>query len=569
MVKVRKLSITNKLIIGVMLMLFVSDILLGIMAYKKSYQMLMEQIKNNGESLAACVACKLDADIVANIQPGEEESEDYLKVSYDLTDFLDSSGVEYIYTIRKSSNGMEYAIDAQIDDASMTGDVFEDEEALPAFSGQKVSNSEPYTDEWGVHISSYSPIYSDGKIVGVVGVDVSMDWINEQTSSLLKSILLICAGILAAGILLLLFLGRALSRKFALLNDKVVELTKGDGDLTRNIEIDSGDEFEIIGNNINKLIEFIREMLLSIHSGSDRLNRSSSDIAENVRDARSDAESISETMTDMSSSMQETAASLNEINELMSDITDSFNEIVREIEDGRDFAIDVKDSASGIGAEAKKERGSTEKKFATMSDSVSDKIERSKAVSRIDDLTANIIGISNQTNLLALNASIEAARAGEAGRGFAVVATEIGVLANNSQSAASEIQTVSAEVVSAVNELATEAQNLLQFVNEITMEGFSNLVKTSEEYQQSADKIAAMMERFSNAAEQIRTNIDSINRSTDSVNRTVLDAAAGISKTAERTVEMTENITRIDEEALSSSEISTELASEVGKFKLQ
>ncbi len=41
-----------------------------------------------------------------------------------------------------------------------------------------------------------------------------------------------------------------------------------------------------------------------------------------------------------------------------------------------------------------------------------------------------------------------------------------------------------------------------------------------------------------------------------------------VSKTAEKTIEMTSNMTRINEEALSSSEISNELEAEVGKFKL-
>ena len=84
---------------------------------------------------------------------------------------------------------------------------------------------------------------------------------------------------------------------------------------------------------------------------------------------------------------------------------------------------------------------------------VNEKIERSKAVEEISELTTEIINITDQTNLLALNASIEAARAGEAGRGFAVVADEIGKLASNSAVAAGEIRRVSAEVISAVNEL--------------------------------------------------------------------------------------------------------------------
>ena len=568
--KVRRISITSKLIIGVTILFIVSDILLGFMAYRKSYGMVLDQIKTSVEKIATCVAVNIDADLVVSVQPGEEETEEYLKVSNYLTDYLNSAEVEYVYTIRPSADGgMEYAVDSQIEDYSAIGDVFEDEEALPALSGAVVSNEEPYTDDWGTHISGYSPIYLDEKVVAAVGVDVSFDWIREQTASLLKSIILLCAIILIAGVLLLFVLSHALSRKFITLNDKIVELTKGDGDLTKNIELNSGDEFEVIGSNINKLIDFIREILLSISSESEKLNRSSSEIAGNVRGARSDAQAISDTMTDMSDSMQETASSLNKINDLMTDINTAFNEIVAEIDGGRDFANEVKNSASKMGGNAKNERGITEARVAEIADSVSDKIERSKAVSRIAELTENIIAIADQTSLLALNASIESARAGEAGRGFAVVATEIGGLAGNSQTVASEIQKLSAEVITAVNELSEEAQNLLDFVDKITMEGFDNLVQTSEEYQQSAERIAEMMEKFSHNTGQIQANIDSIQKATDSVNLAVESAAAGISNAAEKTVVMTDNISRIDEEALSSSAISNELSTEVGKFKLE
>ncbi len=568
--KVRKISVVNKLIFGVVILFLISDLILGAVAYRKCYNTLVDQIRHSTESIASSAAVVVDGKIVASVQPGEEDTEDYLKVSYMLTDLLDSSGVEYLYTIRSTSGGgMEYAIDAQIEDYSSIGDEFEDEEAAPALSGQVVSSEEPYVDEWGTHISAYSPIYVDGKITGAVGVDVSMDWIREQTNTLLYTIIILCLIVLAVGVVILIILSRMLGRKFVMLNDKIEELTQGDGDLTRQIELNSGDEFEVIGGNINKLIEFIRTMLLSINTESNRLNRTSSDIADNVRGAKSDARSISDTMTDMSQMMQQTSDSLNEINDLMTDITASFDGIIQEIEGGRDFAREIRGSATGIGDNASHEREDAEAKVTAIAESVSDKIERSKAVSRIENLTGDIIAIADQTNLLSLNASIEAARAGEAGRGFAVVAAEIGQLAGNSQVAASEIKSVSAEVISAVNELAAEAENLLTFVKETALGGFSDLVKTSDEYLNSAGRIAEMMERFAQLSEQIRINIDRIRKSTDSVSAAVVDAADGVSKAAERSVEMTDNISMIDEQAMESTEISNELKAEVGKFRLE
>ena len=568
--KVRRFSITNKLILVVIVLFLISDIILGYVSYQKSYDMLNDQIKGNTESIASAVAAMIDGTIVASVEPGEEGTDDYLKVSNDLTTFLDSTGVEYVYTIRSDGNGgMEYAIDAQIEDYSAIGDEFDDDEAAPALKGTVVSSSEPYTDDWGTHVSAYAPVYADGAIVGAVGVDVSMEWISAQTSALLKQIVLICVIVIVVGTLVLIIISKALGRSFSLLNDKIVELTNGDGDLTRQIDINSGDEFEVIGGNINKLIEFIRTMLLSIHSESARLNSASTHIADNVRGALSEAQSISDIIADMNTTMSDTASSINEINSLMSDITASFREIVNEIDGGRDFAHEVKGSASNIGSIASKDRSTTEERVAKMAAAVTDQIERSKAVKRIEDLTGNIISIANQTNLLALNASIEAARAGDAGRGFAVVATEIGDLANNSQSAATEIQTVSAEVISAVNGLSDEAQSLLKFVNDTTLASFENLAKTSEEYLQSAERISEMMERFAEATAQIQRSIDQIQESTESVNSAVEDAAKGVSTAAEKSVEMSDNMSKIDVDAAESNEISNQLKNEVGKFKLQ
>ncbi len=568
--KVRKISITRKLIMGVIALFLISDIILGIIIYNKATDILNLEIRKNTEGIAASAAALIDGNIVASVQPGDEESEAYLEVSNLITTILDETGIEYLYTIRYSDSGaLEYAIDAQIEDYSAIGDPFDDAEAIPALQGQIVSSKEPYTDEWGTHITSYAPVIADGKVVAAVGADVSMDWVTEQTSSLMKAIILTCVIVLLVSSIIFFILSRMLAAKFNALNDKIVELSNGDGDLTRNIEVDSGDEFEVIGNNVNSLIQFIREMLLSINSDSNQLSAASGNIAVNIKDARSNSEAISSTITDMSSMMQNTSSSLNEMNELMSDITNSFRDIVEEIDSGRNFSRDVKDSASETGKRASSERSTTEEKVAQMSESVSDKIERSKAVSRIEDLTGNIISIASQTNLLALNASIEAARAGDAGKGFAVVAAEIGELANNSQKAASEIKTVSAEVITAVNELSAEAENLLAFVKDTTIDGYDKLVNISEDYLNSAVRIDEMMGRFAEASEQIQKNVNLIQESTGAINSAVENATQNVLTTAEKSVEMSENMLKIDEDASASSELSSKLQTEVGKFKLE
>ena len=568
--KVRKQSTILKIIVSIMAIFLLSNIVLGVFVYKKASQMLNQQIKKQTEGLASTTAAMIDGSIVASVQPGEENNEEYMKVSNVLTSVLESSGVEYVYTIRRSSGGaLEYSIDSQISNPCMIGDDFEDSAAEVALKGTVSSSKEPYTDEWGTHITSYSPIYDNNQIVGAVAIDISVDSVKQQTGALVRSIVIICVITMIISAILLIVIGRALGRKFALLNDKIVELTNGEGDLTRTVEINSGDEFEVIAGSINTLIKFIRDMLLTIRNESDQLSHTSNSIAENVHSAHDNAKSISSTMTDMSATMENTSASINNITELMTDMTGSFNDIVAEIETGKTLSKDVHKAAVSSGDAAKKEREITVEKVERIKESVSDKIERSKSVSRIEDLTGNIIAIANQTNLLSLNASIEAARAGEIGRGFAVVASEIGDLASNSQQAASEIKQVSSEVISAVNELAAEAQSLLDFVNETTILSFDKLADISDEYQNSAERIDEMMERFSATTAQLQSNVSSIQESTENINSSVEDVANSVMDTTEKTVAMTDSMLKIDEDASSSNMLSDKLQAEVGKFKLE
>ena len=100
-------------------------------------------------------------------------------------------------------------------------------------------------------------------------------------------------------------------------------------------------------------------------------------------------------------------------------------------------------------------RGSTELKateseirqvLSVVSEAV-DKIQKLEQRTRdIGGITHVISEISDQTNLLALNAAIEAARAGELGRGFAVVAEEVRNLAARTGEATSEIEVMLSEV---------------------------------------------------------------------------------------------------------------------------
>lgn len=572
--KVRRISVTMKLIIGIVIFLIASDLLLGFTIYNRSKSLLVKQIKDNALHTSSCVAASVNGaelELVGNDE-SYVGSDEYNAVLDRLIVFRDNSDVEYVYTIRKNSEGVSvFVVDSDPEEPGLPGEDFGDDsyEVEQAYGGESVVNKEPYTDEWGTHISAYSPIYDGNEVVGLAVVDISMEWINNQCTNIAKLIIIICVILFIIGMIIMFIIGRLFSKQFNLLNDKVKELANGDGDLTKQIEVRTGDEFEVIAKNINELINYIRYIMTNISDSSVKIKSSSDNIARRVGQAGVNAENVSMTMEDMSAAMEETTASINQIDDLMTGINDAFAGIVEQVETGRAFSKEVRDEASNTGVKAVNDKDSAAKRVDEMAQSIYAKIEKSKAVSQIDVLTNNILSITEQTNLLALNASIEAARAGEAGRGFTVVASEIGKLAMDSADAASEIQTVSDEVVAAVNELAKEAEDMIVFIHEVTMNGYNELVQTSNDYEQTAEKFDKMMTDFEELSNGVKLNITSIKEATESVVKAVEDTAESVVSATEKSVEMSNSMKEIGGEADSSNSISNALYDEVNKFKLE
>ena len=249
--KVRRISVTMKLILGIIVFLIVSDTLLGLAVYNKSKSLLVHQIKENAKNTSACIAASIDGNELSQI--GNDESyvgsEEYNNVLDSLIVFRDNSDVEYVYTIRKNEEGSNvFVVDSDPDEPGLPGEDFGDEsdDVDRAFGGESVVNKEPYTDEWGTHISAYSPVYDGKEVVGLAVVDISMEWIDSQCKGVARLIVIICIVLFMVGMVIMFIIGKMFKKQFCLLNDKVKELANGDGDLTKRLPQTGNDELSDI-----------------------------------------------------------------------------------------------------------------------------------------------------------------------------------------------------------------------------------------------------------------------------------------------------------------------------------
>jgi len=152
--------------------------------------------------------------------------------------------------------------------------------------------------------------------------------------------------------------------------------------------------------------------------------------------------------------------------------------------------------------------------------------ETVQAMDQIASRISVIEEIAYQTNLLALNAAIEAARAGTHGRGFAVVASEVRKLAEGSQASAKHIVS-----------LASSSVKIAQRSGELLQQFVPSIGTTS----QLVRDVAAMSHEQSSAVGQINKAMLGLNQAT----QRGASAAEELSSTAEELASQADSLLRL------------------------
>jgi methyl-accepting chemotaxis protein len=226
-----------------------------------------------------------------------------------------------------------------------------------------------------------------------------------------------------------------------------------DGNLTTSPNPWGRDEAAQLMNDLRRMQDSMRAMVLRVRGSSDQIVASSTEIASGAMDLSARTEAAA-------ASLEESAASMEQISSTVKTTTDHTEEASRLARHNAEIAAD--------GGQVMREMVSTMEDIRASS-------------GRIGEIIGTIDGIAFQTNILALNAAVEAARAGEQGRGFAVVAGEVRALAQRSADAAKEIKgligtsvkqvetgtSVVRKAGDAIDEIVNSSQRVSQLLGEI------------------------------------------------------------------------------------------------------
>ncbi|MDO5291734.1 MAG: methyl-accepting chemotaxis protein [bacterium] len=347
----------------------------------------------------------------------------------------------------------------------------------------------------------------------------------------------------------------------------VEDIDRGEGDLSRRIEIKSNDEIGLMAQGVNVFIQHLGMIIDKIKQESVSITASVATTDEQVNEFNSDVTDVSATLEELSASMEEITATIAEIGSRSDTILEATKDIAMRAGQGSDFATTIKEKSSSVHSMAEESRELTNTTVEQINAQLSVSLENSKNVSKINDLTSEILEIAGQTNLLALNASIEAARAGEAGHGFAVVAEEIRVLADNSRQTANNIQQISETVTDSVDELVENATKMIEFVKGKVLDDYLQFVETTADYNNDAEQFNQIMGEFKNHASELKETMGTVNEALSGIENTINESTTAVGNVAETTNNMVTSIGKIGDEMKNNKEIIAVLSEEVDKFK--
>ena len=537
--KTRKISIASQLFIFILGAAIVVALIVGGVSYSTMGDFLRKKTMDNVMEIAMIAAENVDGEIFSRAVEGEEDA--LLSVKDSLSFFLVGDSVTYVYTLMpKDAGNFQFVVDTDPDDPGEYAEDYEAQDAMfEAMEGNVSVTKEPFTDEWGTFYSGYAPISYDGKILGIVAVDYEASSIQISLNSLIEKIIVaVLLGIIFALIIAFVVAVR-MKKNFNKVNEKILEVASDDGDLTKVLDIASGDELEVIGNNLNKLLNKTGNTVRELKTGTGNVESKMEDINTHVSASVSQIAGISDTMNNMAAASEEIAASITTVGDEVDFVYKGIQDIVDIVNKNVDSLRDINVSSMELSDTAKSSSMKISERAKEMSQNLQIEKEKTDAVLQIKQLSDTILNISGQTNLLALNASIEAARAGEAGRGFAVVASEIGALANNTNDAANKIQNMSNDVVQAIEGLNKLADQMLYILQEEVSSDYESFDNASQNFNDKSNDIQDSMNQLQQLTEQYAESLRGIQDA-------MMSASAASEENSAEIINVSELLTSMD-----------------------
>jgi methyl-accepting chemotaxis protein len=427
-----------------------------------------------------------------------------------------------------------YATDGTITahyDSSMIGKKISDSDSLAILGQQAVDDTmetlrtgQPNSGQNHGRIFESYPFYvGDVKNAWTILSSIPENDIMEAVNRLTRIaiIIVVIAIVIAGGITF--FVAGSIVKPIVRVTLTLKDISEGEGDLTKIIEVHSKDEVGDLGRYFNQTLEKIKALVIIIKSQAAALFDIGNELASNMTETAAAINEITATIQSIKNRVINQSASVTETNATMEQITVNIDKLNGHVDRQ---SSSVAQSSSAI-EEMLANIQSVTNTLVGNSGNVKDLIEASEVgrsglqevatdiqeIAResegLLEINAVMENIASQTNLLSMNAAIEAAHAGEAGKGFAVVADEIRKLAESSGEQSKTISAVLKKIKTSIDKITKSTDSVLN-----KFEAIDGGVRTVSEQEEN---IRNAMEEQGAGSKQILEAIGQLNDATQMV----------------------------------------------------
>ena len=351
--------------------------------------------------------------------------------------------------------------------------------------------------------------------------------------------------------------------------DNIVTVTEkaSQGDLSRDIKIDSTDEFGTIATQFNSVMKHMRQALGEVQDAATQVSGSADKMTAGVNKSEGLIQNVAMSVSSAADNADTQKSAIGETEIRIVNMEQSIEKAVKAMQAGLKSVQQTLQHAS-IGNET---ATATVQQMNDISVAVEESAkiveelgENSKEIGSIVEV---ISGIAEQTNLLALNAAIEAARAGEHGRGFTVVSEEVRKLAESSQQSVQKIGTI----ISAIQTTTENAVKTMNTASKQVAQGRENVESTGNSFNEILNMIKVAEENSQQVMDLIgnmRAPIEDIVNRTEKISNMAVEIAQKMEEISLSTAQQAESIIEISDNSNSLADLSKNLEKTVHEFKL-